>query len=248
MKQVDRNSSVPYYQQLAEILQSEIVGGSLAPNDRLPTESDLCRTYDLSRSTVRETLRMLQDQKVIRMVPRRGAFVADSRDEGWPLQVTGGFFELGAEHRSRRVETEVLRARFETMPPEICNHLELPEAARGFALERLRRLDGAPALHSINWLPEEIGRRLEGRPVLRGEASLNRTLRGIGLSFLAARREVSALPAPPDVAARLELAPGAPVLLVESVTRGASERPFDCYRSYVRCDRLKVSVEARALE
>jgi GntR family transcriptional regulator len=248
MNQIDRNDSTPYYQQLAAILQEDIAHGRFAPNERLPTESDLCRIYDLSRSTVRETLRMLQDQRKIRMVPRRGAFVVDPFEGGWMLQVTGGSFEFGAEQSGHAVETRVLRGRFEVVPPEICRLLALPEGSRGFVLERVRWLDGAPVLHSTNWLPEEVGHRLEGRPVLRGDGSLNRTLREVGISFLAARRDVSAVPASQEVAEHLQLQPGSPVLLVESVSRGENDRPFDCYRSHVRSDRLKVSVEARALE
>ena len=246
MTAIDRAAATPYYQQLADILHRQISAGKFGPNDRLPTESDLCRTFDLSRSTVRETLRTLQEQKVIRMVPRRGAFVNTATDNGWTLQVTSGFLEVSTEQGDRVVETRVLRSGIEKLPLEICNRLDLPRGSSGFALERVRSLDGAPVVHSTNYLPEEIGRQLEGRPVLRGEGSLNRTLQEIEMTIQSARRDVVAVPAPPEIAKSLDCPEGHALLLVESVSLGEGGRPFDCYYSYVRTDRLKVSIEAHA--
>lgn len=55
----------PAYQQLAEDLRARIVSGQLRPGDRLPTEPQLCATSGLSRSTVREALRLLASQHLI---------------------------------------------------------------------------------------------------------------------------------------------------------------------------------------
>lgn len=248
MTEIDRTAPTPYYQQLADILQQQIAGGIFGPNDRLPSESDLCRTYDLSRSTVRETLRTLHEQRVIRMIPRRGAFVAPESDEGWTLQVTSGFLEVSSEHSDRVVETRVLRAELEDLSSEVCQRLSLPEGSTGFVLERVRSLDGAAVMHSTNYIPADIGRQLEGRPVLQGKESLNRTLREIGYSIQGARRDVVAVSAPTEIANDLDCAEGHPLLLVESTSWNDSGRPFDCYFSYVRTDRLKVSIEAHSIE
>lgn len=246
--QIDRTSATPFYQQLADILQKQISDGAFGPDDRLPSESALCRDYDLSRSTVRETLRALQDQRLIRMVPRRGAYVNSSDSDGWTLQVTRGFLEVSAEQSNRVVDTRVLRARMETLPPEICKRLRLGEGSQGFVLERLRSLDGELVMHSTNYMPEDIGNALEGRPVLKGQASLNRTIEEIGIAIQSARRDVVAVGAPQDIAKLLQCSEGHPLLLIESVALRDDGRPFDCYYSYVRTDRLRISIEAHAPE
>ena len=43
---------------------------------RLPPESDLCRSFSLARSTVRESLRLLERRGRIKLVPRRGAYAS----------------------------------------------------------------------------------------------------------------------------------------------------------------------------
>ncbi|MET7421796.1 FCD domain-containing protein [Dactylosporangium sp. NPDC005555] len=69
----------PAYQLLADRLRVEIMSGRLLPGARLPTEPQLCEQSGLSRSTVREALRLLSSQHLI--VTTRGvnggSFVAE---------------------------------------------------------------------------------------------------------------------------------------------------------------------------
>lgn len=53
------------YQQLADALGSEIRSGRIGVGERLPTEAELARQFEVSRHTVREALRLLRDQGLI---------------------------------------------------------------------------------------------------------------------------------------------------------------------------------------
>ncbi|GGE10972.1 phosphonate utilization transcriptional regulator PhnR [Aureimonas endophytica] len=243
---IDRFGSEPYYLQLHRLVERQIREGVLAAGDRLPSESELCRTYDLSRSTVRETLRSLQDKRIIRMVPRRGAFVLDPAERSWRLQVPAGFFEaeVGGNHRS--VETTVREAALRELPPEIGKALALGRGEKGFVLARLRRLDGRVALYSVNYLLPEIRDLLLPSGVLEGRASLNRTLREAGFSVFGARRSVAAVAADAELSGLLEVEPRSPLLLVTSVSWNREGRNFDYYTSWIRNDVVQVTVEAEA--
>jgi DNA-binding FadR family transcriptional regulator len=74
-----RTTGTPAYQVLADGLRAQITSGKLRPGDRLPTEPQLCAQSGLSRSTVREALRLLTSQNLI--VTTRGvtggSFVAE---------------------------------------------------------------------------------------------------------------------------------------------------------------------------
>jgi GntR family transcriptional regulator len=245
---IDRSSPEPYYLQLARILQDHIKDGTYSAGAQIPGESELCRTYDLARSTVRETLRTLEQQRVIRLVPRRGAFVSDLKDNRWMLRVTQGFFEPEAHSSDAVIETEVLRSGVEPLPPSAAAALELPDSEPGFALERVRQVNGVPALHSTNWLPAEVGVLLKGKPVLWGAASLNATLREAGIHIFSARRELAAIAASANTARRLQLPKNSPVLRITSASKDADGRTFDYYESLVRSDALTIAVSAEAGE
>lgn len=75
----EQGARQPAYQTLADELREQIVSGRLRPGERLPTEPQLCVRSGLSRSTVREALRLLSSQHLI--VTTRGvsggSFVAE---------------------------------------------------------------------------------------------------------------------------------------------------------------------------
>lgn len=243
---IERESPEPYYQQLARIIEQDMRDGRYAVGERIPSETELCRIYDLSRSTVRETLRALEQQGLVKIVPRRGAFVNDKEAESWTLQVTQGFLETQSRSSSRSIVTRVLRWGVESMPDLAAKALELPSGTSGFYIERIRFMDGVPALHSINWMPEDVGGNLIGKRVLEGEQSLNETLAQAGYTVYAARREVAAVATPREIARHLDLKEGSPLLRIDSVSRDAAGRAFDFYRSHVRSDVVTTSVAAEA--
>jgi GntR family transcriptional repressor for pyruvate dehydrogenase complex len=65
------------YEQVADQLRELIVSGKLAPGERLPIESALAREFGVSRATIREALRVLAAQGLVRTAkgPAGGSFV-----------------------------------------------------------------------------------------------------------------------------------------------------------------------------
>src|SRR6201996_1425652 len=53
------------YKELRQILADEIAAGKHAVGGRFPTEFELCDRFGVSRHTVREALRLLQDQGLL---------------------------------------------------------------------------------------------------------------------------------------------------------------------------------------
>jgi GntR family transcriptional regulator len=247
MRDIDRVSPEPFYLQLSTIVEEAIDKGVYAVGDRLPAESEFCRRFELARSTVRETLRTLENKGRIKMVPRRGAFVIDPEQSGWVLQVAAGFFEGEVDYNQRKVETQVLEARLTTFAGAAAEALHLANGEAGFLLRRVRRLDGRVALYSVNYLLPELEKVILGSSVMKPQGSLNRVLRQAGHVIFGARRSLEAVYAPPEIAAILEVPPGSPLLLVTSVSWGKDRRPFDYYTSWVRSDVVKVTVEAGAV-
>ena len=72
------------YEQVAEQLRTLVVGGTLQPGARLPNEEALAREFGVSRATLREALRSLAAQDLIRTAKgaRGGSFVTLPSVEG----------------------------------------------------------------------------------------------------------------------------------------------------------------------
>ena len=73
-----------------EVIRNEIIEGRFAPGDRI-TEADIAEKAEVSRTPVREALRRLEAEGLIRFVPNQGAFVSS-----WGDDVVEETFELRA--------------------------------------------------------------------------------------------------------------------------------------------------------
>lgn len=87
----DRKSNADLSAQIAESIRNAIVGGELIVDDRLPSEAELSEQFQVSRPTVREALKRLAAQSLIRTQrgATGGAFVNRiSFEEAYGQQVT----------------------------------------------------------------------------------------------------------------------------------------------------------------
>lgn len=241
---IDRTSPEPFYLQLSNAIEVAIDRGDFGPGEKLPSETELCRTFDLARSTVRETLRTLEEKNRIRVVPRRGAFVMDPGSAGWTLQVAAGFFEGEVNQDRRNVETKVLAAERAQFKGATAEALGLSDGTWGFMLRRIRRLDGNVAVYSENFLLAELEEIILQGKVMQPHGSLNQTMAARGYHIFGARRSVEAVASDEKISKLLEVPVGAPVLLIKSVSWDKDGRTFDYYNSWVRTDVVKVTVQA----
>jgi GntR family transcriptional repressor for pyruvate dehydrogenase complex len=106
--------------QVADLIRSAIIEGRLVVDERLPTEEELARRFCISRPTVREALKVLAAQNLIRSRrgPAGGTFVNRPDADSAARTITGaatllvgmGQFTLD-EIVTARIETEALCAR-----------------------------------------------------------------------------------------------------------------------------------------
>lgn len=64
--------------EVADHIMMLIQDGQLKPGDRLPSEQELTQLFGLSRPTIREAIRALAAQHVLRVVRGKGTFVTDN--------------------------------------------------------------------------------------------------------------------------------------------------------------------------
>jgi DNA-binding LacI/PurR family transcriptional regulator len=76
-------TSIPYYQQVANVLRTRILGWEGDAPVRLPTEHALCETHHVSRITVRKALDVLQSEGLIQRSPGRGTLTVPSGVRVW---------------------------------------------------------------------------------------------------------------------------------------------------------------------
>jgi GntR family transcriptional repressor for pyruvate dehydrogenase complex len=58
-------------------LEQEILGGTLSPGERLPSEEKLCERFDVSRTVIREAIQQLRGRGLLRTLKGSGSYIAD---------------------------------------------------------------------------------------------------------------------------------------------------------------------------
>ena len=73
---IDKNSAIPIYVQLKNILKNSIMNGEFGDNGMIPSETQLAEKYDITRTTVRRSLSELAGENLIRKEHGKGTFVS----------------------------------------------------------------------------------------------------------------------------------------------------------------------------
>src|SRR5260370_26550 len=74
--------SVRVFEQVAEQIEKRILDGELRSGDRLPTERHLAEQFHVSRTAVREAMKILAQKGLVDMRPGRGTIVIDCANAG----------------------------------------------------------------------------------------------------------------------------------------------------------------------
>lgn len=202
------SESPALYQDLAVGLRRAITDGTYPPGARLPSESELCRTYGVARSTVRRALAILAEDGVL--ASHQGArrtVLAQPR-----LQ---SFGELRSFSRWARSIGEVPSGRVEVFERRAATEVQ----ARALALEpgtplvyvvRVRLLSDVPVMIERTAYAERAGVLLSFVDLER--ESISERLEEHGIVFAHAEHTIDAVNATPEDARLLALAPGTALL------------------------------------
>lgn len=102
-------NNAPLYNSLLGKLQKDILTGELKPGEKL-TEQNLCKTYGVSRTPVREALRQLETDGLVENILNRGAFVIGMTDQDYE-----DMFELRKAYEIQAVKWAIARITEEEM-------------------------------------------------------------------------------------------------------------------------------------
>jgi GntR family transcriptional regulator len=193
------------YQQVAAELRTAIETGVHPPGSRLPSESELARSYGVARGTVRQALATLAADGLVST--RRGArrlVLGGQRLQGFnELRSFSEWALAMGEQPTGRVVSLVRR---EAGPSEA----EQLDTDRVYHLTRVRLLSGRPVMIERTAYPERIGALVAGMDT--ESESITHRLQELGVVFANASHTLSAVVATAEDARLLDIRPRAPLL------------------------------------
>jgi GntR family transcriptional regulator len=156
---VSEVSQVPMWCQLRNQMLSRVIRGEWSVGTQLPPETELAESLGVSRSTVRAAVEALvQDGLVVRM-RGRGSFVTAAAATEVNLSPLGFYRTMTA--RGHVVRSCVLTAAVVDPTEELVNELNLLAGETILHIQRLRHVDGQPAVLSSNYLVHSLCRGIQ---------------------------------------------------------------------------------------
>lgn len=238
---VEKDSRLPLYYQLMDILLEKIESGELVENDQLPSERELCDSYRVSRTTVRQTMQELEKQGFIYKVHGKGTYVSPRTYN----QSLVKFYSFTEEMKKvgKLPTTQVVSFEKIVCDNKIAKVMDLPVEEEVFKIVRLRLADQDPMLYETSYVPVKdfknlSSQELEQTPMYeifrsQYDVKISRALE----SFMA----VSANNVESDM---LNIIEGAPCLMLKRITFDQS-KVIEYTISIARGDKFTYTVELK---
>ncbi len=239
MRTIEKSNPIPYYVQLADLLRLEI--GERKDRDGiapLPSENQLLKRFNVSRSTVRNALSVLEREGLIYRRKGKGSFIAVRRVEHELTQLVSTTEDM--RRRGWDLTTRVIGLKRVTPVAKIAEALELPLGGSVYQLTRLRIVKGKPLSLQTAYLPEHLYPGLDKHDLSASLFYLSENV--YQQRYWTAREVLRARAVTREEAALLKIHTGAPVIYAERVTYNANGTPVEYLEAIWRGDRYEFAV------
>jgi GntR family transcriptional regulator len=236
---LDRNSPVPLYHQLKQLLLENIEDGSYPVGKLLPPEMELLREYRVSRATVRRAMQEMEYAGYIQRTPGKGTFVLRAKLKRGLSQLTS--FTEDMQERGRTVATQLLEFKTQIPPARVANLMEIRTDTPLIFIYRLRYADNIPMALNVSYLNLPEGINISESDLLK-VSSLFSLLENTGIRLIEADKTIESIPANEEYAGLLNMNIGEPLLFVEGIVYTLNHVPVE-YHQVISCgERHKYSL------
>jgi GntR family transcriptional regulator len=228
-------SAVPLHHQIAQVLRQRVLldaGGA-----ELPTETQLCQEFGVSRTTVRQALQQLKSEGLVHS--RRGVGTRGAARMPGKVLVRGMGDPLHGELSGRPV---IVRVTSVPAPVQAAAFLGLQPGDPVFCAVRTHALGGEPLSVVYSYLALAHGRGMT-RTLLR-ERTMHQLLFELhGITQKRSTHRVRVARADREVAALLSIGLADPVLNIQSSVVAADGTPLRFTENFFREDRYEYTAE-----
>lgn len=236
---IDKDSPISYYYQLKEIIIKNIENKEYNENNKLPTEKELCRKYNISRSTVRTALSSLENEDYIYKIQGKGSFVSPKKYQQDLLQ----FYSFTEEMKKNGKEPSsiVLNFKITNSTNKIAKELEVSDNDKIYQFTRLRLADDEPMMIETSFLPFNLFPNLT-KIELEKDPLYSILMEKYDIKFTKAEEKFKATLLRKNEADYLDYIEGGPGILLERTTYNSSHGIIEYTKSVARGDKFEFRV------
>lgn len=224
---------------IRDTLTHEIAAGQYRAGDKLPTEADLSKRFDVNRHTIRRALTDLSESGLVYARRGAGVFVTQTSTDypiGRRVRFNQSITALG-----RTPGRKVLLHETRAADQKEAEALGLPVGAPVHVSEGLSLVDEEPVAMSRGVFPGE--RFPDFLKTLRERELVTATFKVYGIEdYTRSSTRINAKLATPTLALHLRIAQGAPILRTISINSDMDGHPIEYGRTWFAGDRVTLTM------
>lgn len=143
------------YQEIFTELKEKIVSGDYPEEGLLPTESDLCAQYGVSRDTVRKALSLLTEQGLVQRIQGRGTQVLKQEHLPFPVSGLTSYQEL-VRSLNLKSETKVISLELLEVDTRLAEVTGFEAGKQVWKVVRTRAIDGKISVLDTDYLLQDL--------------------------------------------------------------------------------------------
>ena len=212
-------------------IEELIAKGEFKPGDQLPSEHDLSKKYGVSRMTLREALRALEEEGLVAKKQGSGTFVkATSQRIKSILDVNYGVTEM-IKNMGFRPGTQEINVEEVFADSHMVKALNVKEGTKIIALERVRTADKIPVAYTLDMIPVTILSNINDIKDL-GESIYDFLQEKCNIVLSSSMARLFSAKATRKLADKLKVKLNSPLFLLEQTDTDQAGRPVVFSREY----------------
>jgi GntR family transcriptional regulator len=218
----------PLYRQIKTLIVQGLQSGEWRPGEAIPSESELALRFNVSQGTVRKAIDEMAAENLVVRRQGKGTYVATHDDPRAFFRFLRLVPLSGNIEPTKSIPLECWRAK---AGPEAARMLNLKLGAAITIVRRLLQFGTKAVVLDEIYLPGEIFAGLSLEMLRDYQGSLYSLFEAdFGVRMIRAEERVRAVAADRQIAERLKVAEGAPLLSVERVSFTYGDKPVEWRR------------------
>lgn len=227
----------PRYLIVIEQIKEKIMDGELVRGERLPSEVDFAKELGVSRNTLREALRILEEESIIVRKHGIGTFVNKQPE------FTGGLEELFSitdliEKGDKQAGTEILFTGYVDPHGDDIEELNLEKNEQVLLMKRVRTANDKPLVYCIDKIPAKLlekGYRLN-------QESVFLSLEEAGIMISYAEAEIKTIGFHEEISEVMNCDKDTPLLILRQIHYDSNNRPVLSSINFFNSDQISFNV------
>lgn len=205
-------------------IQEAIKQGKFPPGSQLPPEMELLQMMGISRTTLREALRILEEQRFIRKRRGLGTFVME-RAIVKDMSENFGITEM-ISHAGYRPGTRDFNIYLDRASKILAEKLGIQDDSNIIVIERVRTANNTPIVWTRDILPQDyLGSWMPSQQDLDGVSLYECLERYTNIRIISGMASFSPVQANREIAEKLSIQRNTLLLLIEQVDSDQNQRP-----------------------